>query len=428
MRWLVLVVLASVANAEPRFERFCTRTPDGRTQRGLDCYQPAFFEFAPTGAQGMGVECAGTTPTGAKGEVLTFTRATAATCTKGTNGLRTTNIANGDLVALTSGQPRVEYDADGVLGLLVEGARTNVMLRSEELTNAAWVASGSPIRTADTDTAPDGTLTADTIEDDNGGATEGVFQQAANVSTGGWTSSCYLKAGTLTSARVTMATDGTGTTTCTFTGLVTTSWTRGVCTTTVGGSPTYKEMAIYPGSGAGDTGTIKVWGCGAEAGAFASSYIPTTSAAVTRNAEVASFPGAGWAVSPVSFASTITTLWTGTTTAADMFTGNVASNSGWAFGWTGGTLRSQPCTAGSCATLDVAQGPTTQVASRWAVSYSGTATTLLKDGAVIAGPTAKTAPNSPWATNTTFGAGTNWGALNGIVSRMCLDPSPTRCR
>ena len=56
---------------------------------------PAFFEFAPASGVGMGEACSCVDVTGTKGEALTFTRASTATCVKGSP---TTGIANGDLV------------------------------------------------------------------------------------------------------------------------------------------------------------------------------------------------------------------------------------------------------------------------------------------------------------------------------------------
>src|SRR3990167_9115874 len=61
----------------------------------------AFFEFAPSSGAGMPAACSGTTPSGAKGEVLTFTRNSTRYCTKGNE---TSGIANGHLVLLTTNQ------------------------------------------------------------------------------------------------------------------------------------------------------------------------------------------------------------------------------------------------------------------------------------------------------------------------------------
>jgi hypothetical protein len=106
MRALLLILIASSALGQGRFDRFNQRTDQGRSTRGFEQSSYAFFEFAPASGAGMGTACACTTPTGAKGEALTFTRAGDATCSK--QGLATTGIANGDLVACTGNQPRVE--------------------------------------------------------------------------------------------------------------------------------------------------------------------------------------------------------------------------------------------------------------------------------------------------------------------------------
>lgn len=405
----------------------------------------AFFDAFPSDGAGTSGACSTTAPTGARGEVLTFTRASSATCTKtATGGLATTGIADGDLVSLSTNVARVEYDSAGTLGLLVESARTNVALRSQELDPAgagagAWtVISGGgpalPTVTADACTAPDGTLTAERVQIPavSGAAKYTLLRQSRAIASNS-RYTLYARSYTGAGAQTFWISEGS---------LIGNAATN--CATLEGSWMRCEVAAQAAGAGQIDIGTntgitaigtgshpaadLCVWGVDVEAGAYATSYIPTTSAAVTRAAETASFPGAAWPVSPVSFASSVTTAWSGTATAADMFVGNVGSNSGWGFGWSGGTLRSQPCTAGVCATLDVAQGPTALAASRWAVSYSGTTTSIYKDAALIAGPTVKTAPNSPWATNTTFGSGVGWGWLNGIITRVCLDPDPTRCR
>jgi hypothetical protein len=60
---------------------------------------------------------------------------------------------------------RTEYSAAGVaLGVRIEGARTNLALRSQEFDNASWNKARSTI-TANATTAPDGTMTADKLID-----------------------------------------------------------------------------------------------------------------------------------------------------------------------------------------------------------------------------------------------------------------------
>ena len=98
----------------------------------------------------------------------------------GANGTRVNSA--GVIVAATA--PRFDYNPVTLAakGLLVEEARTNLLLRSEDLTNASWVDNGvpggTPTRTANTNTAPSGALTADTITDSDAANRVGIAQSA----------------------------------------------------------------------------------------------------------------------------------------------------------------------------------------------------------------------------------------------------------
>ena len=108
-------------------------------------------------------------PTGTRGEALTFTRTGTATCTKtASGGLATTGIADGDLVLYPANMARVEFDSAGTLGLLVESSRTNSVIRSQEINDAAWT-KGAAVGTITPNYAngPDGTLTADRYQYSN---------------------------------------------------------------------------------------------------------------------------------------------------------------------------------------------------------------------------------------------------------------------
>ena len=73
-------------------------------------------------------------------------------------------------------------------------ARTNKLLRSQEFDNAAWADINTPIVTANTAVAPDGTVTADTITDDSVSVFEGKRQTIAvpnDFDT--WYASIYVK-------------------------------------------------------------------------------------------------------------------------------------------------------------------------------------------------------------------------------------------
>ena len=278
----------------------------------------AFFEFAPASGAGMGTACACTTPTGAKGEALTFTRTGNATCSK--QGLATTGILNGDLVVCAGGQPRVE-SSGGVLGLRVEGARTNETLRSQEINNVVWATTAAgvaaPTITADFAAAPDGTTTADRMQipacPTAGVDASGVNQTSATIASPS-SSSVYLKANAGTpSVSVCMYGITTGTRACTQFALNTSTWTRAVVpnVTNTGGMnmeiACENRTASYTGATNTGAADILVWGAQSEAGAYATSYIPTVAAGVTRNADDAYFDLSTFTLGNLSLAATAQT-------------------------------------------------------------------------------------------------------------------------
>ena len=197
------------------------------------------------------------------------------------------------------------------LGLLVEEQRTNLVLRSEEFDNASWGTLNATV-SANTQVAPDGVTSADTLTDVNGvtSANVGCFQSTTLADSTTYAMSCYVKAGTKTTCRVGIR-DKAGTTISANFNLATASTTVGnavsstiqdagngwyrctaICASLTGAtSPrglVYMDTGSYTANG---TGTIHVWGAQLEAGAFPTSYIPTTTAAATRSADVASITG-----------------------------------------------------------------------------------------------------------------------------------------
>lgn len=170
---LLVSILAAVAGHADRgrFERFCSRTEQGRSDRGFPCANAAedfaFFELAPTSGAGMSSPCAGIDVTGAKGEAVTWNRASAAGCLR--QGLAATGILNGDFVQVPANRPRVVPNGAGTNGLLFEASRTNYLNASSDLTDignwfSASVGVAAPTITANAGIAPDGTMTATRVQ------------------------------------------------------------------------------------------------------------------------------------------------------------------------------------------------------------------------------------------------------------------------
>jgi hypothetical protein len=235
-------------------------------------------------------------PTNGNGD-LTFTRASTAVRTNST----------GLLESMATGVPRLSYMYGSCPALLLEPQRTNLALRSEEFDNASWIKTNSTI-TPNNTTAPDGNLTADRLSDNSTSGIHGV--QAVNIGSSGiFTFSFYAKANTLN--RVGIFTNSVvnvnlATTPLVFdllNGVVVNSVTG--ITASIESRPNgwYRCSAVIPTSASGNYlivtsngGTtvnyigsgqsIFIWGAQVEAGAYSTTYIPTTTAAVTRIADV----------------------------------------------------------------------------------------------------------------------------------------------
>ena len=218
----------------------------------------------------------------------------------------------GNLVSFASGALR-RTDR----GVLIEGARTNLCLQSQTFDNASWAKNLCTI-TADAVAAPDGTLTADKLICASGASFLPNVNQAPTLADStAYTASCFMKAGefswgaiiirskdsaTETAAYFNLATGALGSVgsgvTSTITALAN-GWFFCTATKNSGAgatSPRFRVMvttADNTDTPTGDgTSGIYIWGAQLEAASFASSYIPTTTASVTRAADALSITGA----------------------------------------------------------------------------------------------------------------------------------------
>lgn len=428
------LLLALALAGGGRFERTNSRTEQGRSDRGLMSSSGALFEFAPASGAGMGTACACAAVTGAKGEALTFSRASVGSCIKGS----TTSLANGDMVICASGQPRVMPGGDGTggLGLLVEGAGTNVVTRSEAFDNAAfadYTAGGAtaPVVTADAATSPTGTATADMLSLPATAAGEGSGRSIAVLTAAAYSAQAYVLGVTGTGVVDLCVETSTGGT-CTPCSFTTSAWTPCVSqnvTSVAGGRVIVGNMSDLNGGDSRDAVSVLVWGLDAKLGAVATSYVPTAGSAVARARDAA------------SFAQSIPTP-SGVCMAADLAipaTSVLAGGSGlYAPGLSAaaGSFASPyvwPYTAGSGTNLSVdgagsasggyVSATAPLVSARYIVRHDGSAWTICRNSTCTTG--AATTWLAPTFAHIKLEQSTTVSQLWKAVQ---VDPDPTRCR
>lgn len=222
--------------------------------------------------------------------------------------------AAGLIEQAVTNQPRFDFHptTGQFLGILFEEARTNHLLRSQEFDNASWTKTRATI-TANATTAPDGTLTADKLVENTESNSHWMNGVVSVVSGTVYTFSVYLKAADRAFAALQLATAfstsptvyidlttgatsiSSGTPTIAVTGMVNGWWRLSITDTATSTASASARVFIASALGtAGYLGNgvsgIYVWGAQLEVGNVESSYIPTTTAAVGRSADLATIP------------------------------------------------------------------------------------------------------------------------------------------
>jgi hypothetical protein len=341
--------------------------------------------------------------------LVTFTRASSGTYV-GSDGL---------IKTATTDTPRFDHNptTNESLGLLVEEARTNLTQKSQEFADVYWTKTVCTI-TANESTAPDGTLTANlwTNTSSPGSIANSITKDTTSRT---YTASVWVK-GTL--SQFTFSIDSgvttdrgrvqfnlsTNTVSGTFnegaftntSGTLTVypnGWVRLTVTTTTSTGTTIRFRPFFSGSSA----SVRIWGAQIEEGAFATSYIPTTTATVTRSADVASITGS-------NFSS-----WyrqdEGTVFADGQFVGGTASsfprmatltsantnNDGIAVAWTANTsILRGGITSGGVTTADLPAGPDKFAGSKFRciIAASSLSAQFASDGTLATEDTLITLP------------------------------------
>jgi hypothetical protein len=240
-------------------------------------------------------------PTNGNGD-FTVTRATTATRTNSSGLIESTPI----------NEPRLDYSLGSCPNILVEPQRTNLALRSEEFNDILWVKLRASV-TNNTTSSPSGETNADTISVTSGGSASYFGQLVTTTATTInvsiyckyinqqfiqiWSSSSATAYANFDIQNGVVGTVGANASSAQITNAANGFYRLSVTLTVPIAAINFRfsfaassTSAYNPSEGVAGR-QFYAWGAQFESGAYQTSYIPTTTASVTRNADVISKTG-----------------------------------------------------------------------------------------------------------------------------------------